>query len=105
MPNKSVIKRVVDQFCSHGAILLLRSHPPRVLMPEKLNEIQAKIDAQPSMSVWKLANQSAGLAMITFRMCTKLKLGSYRSTLVNTASIFNNLYNLVRSIKALFFVS
>ncbi len=61
VPKKSTIKRIVKQFCTHGATPLSRSHPPRVLTPEKLNEIQAKIDALPSTSAWKLASQSKAL--------------------------------------------
>ncbi len=49
--NKSTIKWIVDQFRSHGALPPPRNHPQRVSMPEKLDEIQAKIDDRPGTSI------------------------------------------------------
>ncbi len=80
--NKSTFKRIVDQFHSHGTLPLPRSHPGRVLMPEKLNEIQPKINAPLRTSVQKLASRSTMPATTTFCILKKLKLRLCRTMLV-----------------------
>lgn len=82
-PNKSTIKRLVDNFRENCTVeSRKRNRKKSTLTPEKISKISEVIESQPSVSVRKLALQTDTKPTSVFRAIKTLKLRSYGAIMV-----------------------
>lgn len=83
VPNKSTIKRVVDNFQTRWTVEPKpKERRASVLTEKKVKEIRERVGERPSTSVRKLALQMNMHPSSAYRGLKQLKLRAYRATLV-----------------------